>query len=111
MGLKFCNSVSELTFSFLKYYAVETLHSLINFYHETTFQVLPLAILTHSVMQEIFLQMEVIDQEAVLAETISYVLILWFNILLFLPFSNSASYLQTEYCLLWFKLTQNCKVF
>lgn len=49
--------------------------------------------LTHSVMQEIFLQMEVIDQEAVLAVTISYVLILWFNILLFLPFfSDSASY-------------------
>jgi len=53
------------------------------------FQVLPLAILTRSVMQEIFLQMEVINQEAVLAGTISYILILCFNILLFLPFSDS----------------------
>jgi hypothetical protein len=99
-----------VAFSLLKYCAVESLHSLINFHHETTFQVLLLAILTHSVMQGIFLQMEVIDQEAVLAGTVSYVLILWFNILLFLPFSDSASYLQTKYCVLWFKLTQNCKV-
>jgi len=40
------------------------------------FQILPVTILTHSVMQEIFLQMEVIDQEAVLAGTVSYALIL-----------------------------------
>lgn len=65
------------------------MHSLVNFQHETMFQVLPLAILTRSVMQEIFLQMEVINQEAVLAGTISYILILCFNILLFLPFSDS----------------------
>lgn len=68
ISLKFCNSVFELAFSLLKFYAVETLHSLINFHHESMFQVLPLTILMHSVMQEIFSQIEVIDQEAVLLE-------------------------------------------
>jgi hypothetical protein len=41
ISLKFCNSVLEPAFRLLKYYAVESLHSFINFHHLTMFQVLP----------------------------------------------------------------------